>query len=209
MTRFRRTLALAVVCWAVIAAIVPAGELPRYDSSVYHYTDRQPASATSILGFLNASSKDGYFGSFDLTKLGYDPSKMRITAARISFAFADDGDASDEFVSVILHGDVWAPTENQEIDGTRHHAPANFDYFDQVWEASSPADQLFLEKLQNGRLPFQVTATTGDVYLTMASLEVTIVPKAAVPDHGSTLLLLLAALAGVITWKRTVSFPAS
>lgn len=209
MTRFRRTLALAIACWAVVFATVSAGDLPQYDPSVYHYTDRQPASGTSVLAFVNAPQGDPYLGAFDLTRLGYDSAKMRITAARISFAFADDGDAADEFVTVTLDGEVWAPTENQEIDGTRHHAPANYDYFDQEWETSSPADQPFLEKLHNGRLPFQVSAKSGDVYLAIASLEVTIVPRAAVPDHGSSLLLLLVAVAGVVVWKRRISFPAS
>ena len=209
MSRFCRTLAFTIVCWAGVLAMVPAGERPHYDPSVYHYTDRQPASGTSPLAFLNASQGDTHVGTFDLTKFGYNPATMRITAARITFAFADDGDATDEFVAVTLDGEVWAPTENQEIDGTRHQAPANYDYFDQAWESSSPADQPFLERLQNGRLPFQVTATVGDVYLTIATLEVTIVPRAAVPDQGSSLLFLLAAVAGIVAWKRRISFPAS
>lgn len=207
MIRFRRFLLLAVTLWVSTAELVIGAGMPVYNSGNYNYTDRKPSQGESTVSFLSMTGADTYSETFDLTKSGYDSSKMRITSLRVTFAFADDGDSSDECVHVSLNGETWAATEGQEIDGTVHNAPFNYDYYHQAWEMSDHAAALFLKKIQNGRMPFTVKATVGDAYLKLALVEATVVSSSPVPETGSTIALITLSFAAFVYSKRRKAFP--
>ena len=200
MKILRRLLSLVYFAVGFASISATAGPMPAANPS-YNYVDRDPDSGNGPLIFLSTSGTQSYSSTFQIFAPGFfNASTMEITAARVTFAFADDGDNSSEYVSVYLDGATWQPTVGQEIDGNHNNSPASFDYYSQTYTKAS--DYNFLQSLQDGILNYKVKVTSGDVYLKIAQLEATIVMRSSVPDAGTTLGLLAATLAGMMILKR-------
>ena len=166
----------------------------------YSIYDRDPDTGNGPLTFLSAGQSTS--STFNLLEKGYNPLTMQITAARITFAFADDGDSdkgknpSLEYATVYLGGKTWL--SGQEINGNHQNAPNNYDYYYGEWSISNSTDVAFLNSLASGILTYKVKSTQGDFYLKIAQLEIqtTSIVKAA--EGGSTALLMVFSIAGMV-----------
>lgn len=167
----------------------------------YSIYDRDPDDGNGPIRFL--SSGQSYSSDFNLLEKGYNPLTMQITAARITFAFADDGDsdkgknASPEYATVYLGGKTWLNA--QEVDGNHQNAPDNYDYYYQEWSISNPADVAFLNSLASGILTYKVKSVQGgDFYLKIAQLEIQTSSIVKAAEGGSTALLMVFSIAGMV-----------
>lgn len=169
----------------------------------YSIYDRDPDTGNGPIEFLSAG--ETYRSDFNLLEKGYDPLTMKITAARVTFAFADDnGDSGAEYAT------VWLGTNkmlnNQEVDGNHTSAPLNYDYYYQEWSISNTADLAFLSSLSSGILNYKVKSTTsggvcGDFYLKIAQLEIDTECIVKAAEGGSTALLMGFSILGMF-WHR-------
>lgn len=173
----------------------------------YSIYDRDPDTGNGPIVFLSPGGQTSYLSDFNLLEKGYDPLTMKITAARITFAFADDnGDSGYEYASVWLGGSIWK--RNFEVDGNHTDAPNNYDYYYQEWNISNTADTAFLSSLQSsGILNYKVkttaptNGTVGDFYLKIAQLEIQTECIVKAAEGGSTALLMFASILGM-GWLR-------
>ncbi|MBE7537901.1 MAG: hypothetical protein HS122_05770 [Opitutaceae bacterium] len=166
----------------------------------YSIYDRDPDTGNGPIKFLSAGEK--YASDFNLLEKGFDPLTMKITAARVTFAFADDnGDQGKEYASVWLGASLWM--NNTEVDGNHNNAPANYDYYYEEWNISNSADLAFLTSLNSGILYYSVESTNpsgrtaGDFYLKIAQLEINTECIVKAAEGGSTALLMFASILGM------------
>ncbi len=168
----------------------------------YSIYDRDPDSGNGPLVFL--SSGQSYSSTFNLLEKGYDPLTMQITAARITFAFADDGDSDrakwgagkQEFADVTV-GSMTFLTK-QEVNGNHQNAPNNYDYYYGELSITNPSDIAFLDSLKSGILSYKVTSNKGDFYLKIAQLEINTGAIVTAAEGGSTALLMVVSIAGMV-----------
>ncbi|MBP7141183.1 MAG: hypothetical protein KBA71_04705 [Opitutaceae bacterium] len=171
----------------------------------YSIYDRDPDTGNGPIEFLSAG--ETYLSDFNLLEKGFDPLTMKITAARVTFAFADDnGDSGAEYATVWLGADKMVTVKNQEVDGNHTDAPLNYDYYYQEWSITNSSDLTFLTSLQSGILNYKVKSTTkngvcGDFYLKIAQLEIDTECIVKAAESGSTALLLGFSILGMF-WHR-------
>jgi len=162
----------------------------------YSIYDRDPDTGNGPIVKLSPGGQTTYKSDFNLLEKGYDPLTMKITAARITFAFADDNDdLGDEYASVWLGGSPWK--SNFEVGGNHTDAPNNYDYYYQEWNISNAADTAFLTSLNSGILSYKVKTTGGDFYLKIAQLEINTECIVKAAEGGSTALLMFASILGM------------
>lgn len=155
-------------------------------------------------------------GTLDLTAvtginpIAYNPATMVLTSATVKFAFADTNEpngsswydendtssSNKEYVTVTL--DLTAFASNVEVDGTH----ANFD-----WTSVSGAlSGSILTSLQtDGKLNYVVSMNSGDVWFKGAQLDAVGNVRQntpGVPDSGSTIALMGAAMLAVAAFRR-------
>lgn len=159
----------------------------------YSIYDRDPDTGNGPIEFLSAG--ETYRSDFNLLEKGFNPLTMKITAARVTFAFADDnGDNRDEYATVYLGTEIML--ENQEVNGNHNNAPLNYDYYYKEWSITNSSDLNFLTSLQSGILNYKVLSTApsghkrGDFYLKIAQLEIDTECIVKAAESGSTALLL-------------------
>lgn len=170
----------------------------------YSIYDRDPDTGNGPIEFLSAG--ETYRSDFNLLEKGFDPLTMKITAARVTFAFADDnGDRRDEYATVYLGTDIML--DNQEVNGNHTNAPLNYDYYYQEWSITNTSDLTFLTSLQSGILNYKVMSTAptgqkcGDFYLKIAQLEIDTECIVKAAESGSTAFLLGCSILGMF-WQR-------
>ncbi|MDQ8197024.1 VPDSG-CTERM sorting domain-containing protein [Pelagicoccus enzymogenes] len=162
----------------------------------------------SPLDFLSSGGDTQYSSTFNNIKNGGTLLSTFLTAnpnyeivsAIVEFGFADDGGDSYEYAKayisgkfVKLFGDHHNSNDAVEVDGSHDYG---YSYRD-----GEIAEEDFGD-LEDGIVEFKVKADQGDFYLKTAKITVEVDKKSVeVPDSGSTLLLLGAAL-GVIGFIR-------
>jgi hypothetical protein len=140
-----------------------------------------------------------YSSTFNILNDGYDPTTMQVNSAVASFAFADDGDSTLEYVNVFIDGNLLI--NGQEVDGTHQNIPVSYDWY------SGNLSGSLLAGLQDGVISYSVTITSGDAYLKRAQLVAEgsyRSTETSVPDGGSTALLLGLGLVGLVAARRHV-----
>lgn len=166
----------------------------------YSIYDRDNDTGNGPITFL--TSGQAYTSDFNLLEKGYDPLTMQITAARVTFAFADDRDSGKEYATVYLGGVTWMNGSTDaagkfEVDGNHTNAPANYDYYYQEWSASNAADVAFLNSLMSGVMQYRVKNEGGDFYLKIAQLEIDTCSIVRAAEGGSTALLMIFSITGL------------
>ncbi len=202
MNPLSRTIAVLGLLIGLGATSLIAGPMqgPAIKYSIY---DRDPDTGNGPIEFLSAG--ETYRSDFNLLEKGFNPLTMKITAARVTFAFADDnGDKRDEYATVYLGTEIML--ENQEVNGNHNNAPLNYDYYYKEWSITNSSDLNFLTSLQSGILNYKVLSTApsghkrGDFYLKIAQLEIDTECIVKAAESGSTALLLGLSFVGMF-WQ--------
>jgi hypothetical protein len=217
-----RLMSYAVFSAGLLAAATPC------NASTQTWADTDSGSPLDFLEEQWGSNSGfdlSYSGTWDITGAGYNPAIHGIDAITVWFAFADDspgnfegaetadGGDAPEYVDVTLGAGttIW---DNLEVDG--RHPASTYTYYSM---ALNPLTHfgIFNDLKIDGKLAYTVTiqellADTGseslnreDTYLKVAKLEASFTPAPApnrVPDGGSTLLTLGAAVLGLGGFRR-------
>ena len=130
-------------------------------------------------------------GTFDITSGllgGYNPTTQTIYSATAWFALSDDS---------LLDSDEWVQLK---LDGVNFLSPVEVDFaFPPV--GGQVSGQALISLDSTGNLSYTIQRTGGDFWALGAKLMAEAGPR-AVPDGGTTLMLLGGALAGIEALRR-------
>lgn len=173
------------------------------------------------LKFLNFSNEAGgsnvYTNTFDisvvnaLNPIAFNPATMTIDSAVASFAFADDTNYNDhldgssykyEWVDISLGNPSQIFIDEQEVDGTHYSGYA--------WYSDDLGIGLIADLEADGKLKFTVELLekgSKDVYLKVAKLVAKghENPPHKVPDEANTVLLMGAAMLGLVALRKRLA----
>lgn len=139
-----------------------------------------------------------YTGLWDISDSPGFSTGLDFTSATADFWFADDSKYdSGEYVSINI-GALTGWKTNEEVDGSINYY-INLVSYDLV--SGSLNASLLLDIATDGKLSYKVKAVRGDTYLKESRLTVHASTR-KVPEHGSTIALLGAALIGMVAFKR-------
>ena len=131
---------------------------------------------------------------FNILGAGYNPASMVVTAATVTFWFADDANDGGEQVDIYVNGTSVTGTrifQNLEVDGS--HPDINF----AAYSANLQDFAGLIAGIQDGIMEYQVRllngANGGDTYLKVAGISATGSLK-QVPDSGASVALFGLAL---------------
>ena len=133
----------------------------------------------------NGNPRSSYTNTFNIVDDGYVPGSG-LSSATVTFWVHDQTrhELADEIASVVLDGEWFS------------NSPSNLPFANVAFGGNLGLN-LLLALEANGTLSYTVTAVSGSLFLKRAELT-------AVPDAGSTIMLLGLGLLGIIAARRRV-----